>query len=68
MLMPTWLSAYGSTMVDFFKGGTDAYNAVQKSIDDAATIDLKATLDMMAVKATGDKTLEFELSQTMSFL
>ena len=55
-------TAYGSTMVDFFKGGTDAYNAVQKSIDDGTTIDLKTTLDMMAVKATGDKTLEFELS------
>ena len=60
-------SAYGSTMVDFFKGGTDAYNAVQKSIDDKATIDLKATLDMMAVKATGDKTLEFELSRPCPF-
>ena len=60
-------SAYGSTMVDFFKGGTDAYNAVQKSIDDKTTIDLKATLDMMAVKATGDKTLEFELSRPCPF-
>jgi oligopeptide transport system substrate-binding protein len=60
-------SAYGSTMADFFKGGTDAYNAVQKSIDDKATIDLKATLDMMAVKATGDKTLEFELSRPCPF-
>jgi len=60
-------SAYGSSMVDFFKGGTDAYNAVQKSIDDKATIDLKATLDMMAVKATGDKTLEFELSRPCPF-
>jgi oligopeptide transport system substrate-binding protein len=60
-------SAYGSTMVDFFKGGTDAYNAVQKSIDDKTTIDLKATLDMMAVKATGDKTLEFELARPCPF-
>jgi oligopeptide transport system substrate-binding protein len=56
-------TAYGSTMVEFFKGGTDAYNEVQKSIDEGTTIDLKATLDKMAVKATGDKTLEFELSR-----
>jgi len=60
-------TAYGSTMVDFFKGGTDAYNAVQKSIDDKTTIDLKTTLDTMAVKATGDKTLEFELSRPCPF-
>ncbi len=60
-------SAYGSTMVDFFKGGTDAYNDVQKSIDDKTTIDLKAALDKMAVKATGDKTLEFELSRPCPF-
>jgi oligopeptide transport system substrate-binding protein len=60
-------SAYGSTMVEFFKGGMDAYNAVQKSIDDKATIDLQAAKDLMQVKATGDKTLEFELSQPCPF-
>ena len=60
-------TAYGSTMVDFFKGGTDAYNAVQKSIDDGTTIDLKAAQDMIAIKATGDKTLEFELSNPCPF-
>lgn len=56
-------TAYGSTMVEFFKGGVEAYNEVQKSIDEGTTIDLKAALDKMAVKATGDKTLEFELAR-----
>jgi len=60
-------SAYGYTMAEFFKGGVEAYTAVQNSIDEGTTIDLKAALDMMAVKATGDKTLEFELSQPCPF-
>jgi oligopeptide transport system substrate-binding protein len=63
-------TAYGSTMVEFFKGGLDAYNAVQKGIDDGTALTgdaLQAAKDLMQIKATGDKTLTFELANPCPF-
>ncbi len=60
-------TAYGSTMIAYFKGGMDAYNAVQKAIDDKATYDLKTIQDGIAIKATDDKTLTFELASPCGY-
>jgi len=63
-------TAYGEEMADFFKGGEDAFQAVQKSIDGKVTLtpdQLQADKDLMQVKAVDDKTLTFELAAPCSF-
>jgi oligopeptide transport system substrate-binding protein len=63
-------SSYGSTMADFFKGGTDAWNEIAKALEEKKTLtddQVKAIVDKVPIKAVDDKTLTFELSNPCPF-